>query len=73
MGELEFSRGHYVKAIKWGKRALTEKPSKDLYLLLGKVYYKLGNCKEAKYYFLKVINGSDIDNPAALKGLELCS
>ena len=61
-------------AIKWGKRALKEKalPGKDLYLLLGKAYYKTGNCKEAHGYYLKVIQGPDSNNPEAMKGLEMC-
>lgn len=74
MGEAEFGRGRYSESIKWGKRALREKalPGKDVYLLLGKSYYKTGNCKEAHGYYLKVINGADSNNPEALKGLEIC-
>jgi serine/threonine protein kinase len=74
MGEAEFTRGRTGEAIKWGKRALKEKglPAKDVYLLLGRSYIKNNNCKEARGYFLKVINGSDSNNPEALKGLELC-
>ncbi len=74
MGEAEFGRGHYGEAIRWGKRALKERaaPGKDVYLLLGQSYYKTGNCKEARFYYLKVINGSDSNNHAALTGLELC-
>jgi tetratricopeptide (TPR) repeat protein len=74
MGEAEFNRGRTSEAIRWGKRALKEKglPAKDVYLLLGRAYIKSNNCKEARGYFLKVINGSDSNNPEALKGLELC-
>ena len=74
MGEADLGRGRYGDAIKWGKRALKEKalPGKDLYLLLGKAYYKTGNCKEAHGYYLKVIQGPDSNNPEAMKGLEMC-
>jgi serine/threonine protein kinase len=75
MGEAEFTRGRTGEAIKWGKRALKEKglPAKDVYLLLGQAYLKNKNCNEARIYFLKVINGSDSNNPEALKGLEYCN
>ena len=73
MGNAEFTRGRYSEAIKWGKQAQKERAyGKDLYLLLGKSFYKTGNCKEARSYYLKVINGTESDNPEALKGLELC-
>jgi tetratricopeptide (TPR) repeat protein len=72
MGEAEFSRGQYSEAIRWGRQALKEQKGKDVYLLLAKAYYKTGNCKEAHKYWSNVINGSDSNNPEALKGLELC-
>lgn len=72
MGEAELSRGRSTEAIKWGKRALKEKPGTAVYLLLGKAYYKAGNCKEARGYYTKVLNGAASNNPEALKGLELC-
>jgi serine/threonine protein kinase len=72
MGEAELSRGRSTEAIKWGKRALKEKPGTSVYLLLGKSYYKAGNCKEARVYYNKVLNGAASTNPEALKGLELC-
>lgn len=72
MGEADLGRGHYGDAIKWGKRALKEKPGTAVYILLGKAYYKTGNCKEARVYYSKVINGPESNNPEVLKGLELC-
>ena len=72
MGEADLSRGRSSEAIKWGKRALKEKPGTSVYLLLGKAYYKAGNCKEARVYYTKVLNGAASNNPEALKGLELC-
>ena len=74
MGEAEFGRGRYGEAIKWGKKALKEKaaPSKDINLLLGMSYYKLGNCRESRSYYSKVLNGIDSNNPVAQKGLEMC-
>ena len=72
MGEAELARGRSTEAIKWGKRALKEKPGTAVYILLGKAYYKSGNCKDARVYYSKVLNGADSNNPEALKGLELC-
>ncbi|MFO0574401.1 MAG: protein kinase [Polyangia bacterium] len=73
MGDAEFGRGRYSEAVKLGKMAIKERASsKEVYLLLGKAYLKQKNCKDAKIYFSKIINGSDPTNPEALKGLELC-
>jgi serine/threonine protein kinase len=73
MGEAEFGRGRFNEAVKLGKLAIKERASsKEVYLLLGKAYIKQKNCKDAKIYFSKIINGSDPTNPEALKGLELC-
>jgi tetratricopeptide (TPR) repeat protein len=73
MGEAEFRRGRYGEAIKWGKLALKYKASTtDVYLLLGKAYYKQKNCKEARVYYAKILNGSDSSNPMAQRGMELC-
>jgi hypothetical protein len=35
--------------------------SQEVYLLLGKAYYKQKNCKEARIYYTKVLNGPDSD------------
>ncbi len=73
MGEAEFGRGRYGEAIKWGKAALKNKAtSQDVYLLLGKAYYKQKNCKEARIYYTKVLNGPNSSNPEAQRGMELC-
>ncbi len=73
MGEAEFGRGRYGEAIKWGKQALKNKAtSQDVYLLLGKAYYKQKNCKEARIYYTKVLNGPNSTNPEAQRGMELC-
>jgi serine/threonine protein kinase len=73
MGEAEFGRGRYGEAVKWGKQALKNKAtSQDVYLLLGKGYYKLKNCKEARIYYTKVLNGPNSSNPEAQRGMELC-
>lgn len=72
MGEAEFGRGRYNEALKLGKFALKEKgPGRDTYLLLGKTYLKLKNCKEARPFFLRVLNSSS-GNPEALAGLDKC-
>ena len=72
MGEAEFARGRYGEAIKLGKLALKEKGAgRDTYLLLGKAFLKQKNCKEAKPYFLRVLNASS-GNPEALAGLDKC-
>jgi serine/threonine protein kinase len=73
MGEAEFARSNYQRAIEIGKRALKEKPGKDVYLLLGNAYLKTHNCREAKSYYTRVILGADSTNPEALRGLDLCS
>lgn len=73
MGEAEFGRGRFGEAIKWGKQALKNKATTtDLYLLLGKAYYRQKNCKEARFYYAKILNGADSSNPAAQRGMELC-
>ena len=72
MGEAELARGHSGEAIKWGKRALKEKPGTAVYILLGNAYRKAGNCKDARVYYSKVLNGADSNNPEALRGLEQC-
>lgn len=72
MGEAELARGHASEAIKWGKRALKEKPGTGVYILLGNAYRKAGNCKDARVYYSKVLNGADSNNPEALRGLEQC-
>ena len=73
MGEAEFGRGRYGEAVKWGKLALNNKAtSQDVYLLLGKAYYKLKNCREARIYYTKILNGPNSSNPEAQRGMELC-
>jgi serine/threonine protein kinase len=73
MGEAEFGRGRYGEAIKWGKHALKNRAtSQEVYLLLGKAYYKQKNCKEARIYYTKVLNGPNSSNPEAQRGMELC-
>jgi len=72
MGEAEFARGRYNEAVKLGKLALKEKGTgRDTFLLLGKAYLKLKNCKEARPFFLRVLNSSS-GNPEALAGLDKC-
>ncbi len=72
MGEAEFGRGRYSEAVKLGKLALKEKGAgRDTFLLLGKTYVKLKNCKEARPFFLRVLNASS-GNPEALAGLDRC-
>ncbi len=72
MGEAEFGRGRYSEAVKLGKLALKEKGAgRDTFLLLGKTYVKLKNCKEARPLFLRVLNASS-GNPEALAGLDKC-
>ena len=72
MGEAEFARGRYNEAVKLGKLALKEKGTgRDTFLLLGKAHLKLKNCKEARPFFLRVLNSSS-GNPEALAGLDKC-
>jgi hypothetical protein len=72
MGEAEFSRNRMGEAVSLGKRALKEKgPSKDTYLLLGKAYYRLNDCKNARSYWQRVLN-TDSANPEALAGMSKC-
>lgn len=72
MGEAELARGRPTEAIKWGKRALKEKPGTSVYILLGNAYRKAGSCRDARVYYSKVLNGADSNNPEALRGLEQC-
>ncbi|MCS6912571.1 MAG: protein kinase [Myxococcales bacterium] len=73
MGEAEFARGNYQRAIQIGRRALKEKPGKDVYLLLGNAYFKTHNCREATNFVTRVLTGSDSSNPEAQRVLELCA
>jgi tetratricopeptide (TPR) repeat protein len=72
MGEAEFGRGRYAEAVRLGKQALKANGAgKDTYLLLGKAMYKLKDCKNAKSYWMHVLN-TDSSNPEALAGLDKC-
>jgi serine/threonine protein kinase len=72
MGEAEFGRNRMSEAVKLGKLALKWKgPAKDTNLLLGKVYYKLRDCKNAKSFWQRVLN-IDSTNPEALAGMSKC-
>jgi tetratricopeptide (TPR) repeat protein len=72
MGEAEFARGNYQKAIALGRRAHGMKPGTAVYLLLSNAYFKKGNCHEAAGYATKVLTGPDSSNPEAQRVLELC-
>ncbi len=71
MGEVEFERHYYAKALHWGTQALKEKPGKDVYRLLGNVYYKIGDCRKATKYSHKVLEADSTD-PMAQQLIELC-
>ena len=72
MGEAEFGRGRFGEAINWAKQALKNKATTtDLYLLLGKAYYRQKTAKKRALLRQNPQRRRQLE-PAAQRGMELC-